>query len=91
MEGALPPLRPLGLWERLSLLDALGGKDRGPPGEAVGRWPPNRRAGLGAGPRGQIQVQQSVEQSSLAGGPAFPAFLLTLGSSRKKDMARAQW
>lgn len=52
------------------------------------------RAGGGAGsfgPRGQIQAQQRVEQSSLAGGPALPAFLLALGSSRTKDMARAQW
>lgn len=49
------------------------------------------RAGLRAGMHGQMQAQQRVEQSSLAGGPALPAFLLTLGSSRVKDMARAQW
>ena len=48
-------------------------------------------AGLGARVSGQMQAQQRVEQSSLAGGPALPAFLLTLGSSRVKDMARAQW
>lgn len=41
--------------------------------------------------QGQTQAQHRVEQSSLAGGPALPAFLLTLGSSRMKDMARAQW
>lgn len=40
---------------------------------------------------GQTQAQQRVEKVSLAGGPVFPAFLLTLGSSRTKDMARAQW
>lgn len=40
---------------------------------------------------GQTQVQQRVEKVSFAGAPAFPAFLLTLGSSRTKDMARAQW
>lgn len=45
----------------------------------------------GQGLQSQIQAQQSVEQSSLAGGPALPAFLLTLGSSRMNDMARAQW
>lgn len=51
--------------------------------------------GDGDGDRGgrpcQMQAQQRVEQSSLAGGPALPAFLLTLGSRRTKDMARAQW
>ena len=50
------------------------------------------QAGPGAGLwRGQTQVQHSVGQSSLAGGPALPAFLLTLGSSKTKPMARAQW
>lgn len=34
--------------------------------------------------------QQSVEQSSLAGVPAFPAFLFSLGSSSTKAMAKAQ-
>lgn len=35
--------------------------------------------------------QQSVEQSSLAGVPALPAFLFSLGSSSTKAMAKAQW
>lgn len=47
--------------------------------------------GLEQGGYCQTQVQQRVEKVSLAGAPAFPAFLLTLGSSRTKDMARAQW
>jgi hypothetical protein len=40
---------------------------------------------------GQTQAQQRVGKFNLAGAPALPAFLFTLGSSRKKDMARAQW
>lgn len=43
------------------------------------------------GVQSQIQAQHRVPQSSLAGGPAPPAFVFTLGSSKMKDMARAQW
>ena len=41
--------------------------------------------------RGAQTQQQSVEQSSLAGVPALPAFLFSLGSSSTKAMAKAQW
>lgn len=61
--------------------------------------PPCRQCGTGGDGRGgravqgagQMQAQHRVEQPSLAGAPASPAFLLTLGSSRTKDRARAQW
>ena len=71
---------------------------RGQEGQEASLWGPEMGAGGGltAGKgqgalQGQMQAQQRVEQSSLAGGPALPAFLLTLGSRRTKDMARAQW
>lgn len=69
------------------------GQEGPPPAPLPPVWD---RGGDGRGGRavqgaGQMQAQHRVEQPSLAGAPASPAFLLTLGSSRTKDRARAQW
>lgn len=81
LRGEMFPLGAPG-WGRTGGLSL--GVRRGRAGACGGR-------GAGAGLQSQMQAQQRVEQSSLAGGPALPAFLLTLGSRRTKDMARAQW
>lgn len=52
---------------------------------------PRSRKASGPLARAAQTQQQSVEQSSLAGVPAFPAFLFSLGSSSTKAMAKAQW